>query len=209
MLDGYTSDKEQVESIRKWWDESGKGIVLAIVLGLAIGFGWKYWHQLQIRRAENASVVYQSVLQADMQNHLSKAQGGATILMTRFSGTPYASLAGLLFAKEAVAQNNLPLALSKLEWVISHSHSPQLKQIAQLSAARILLSQGNTTAALAQLKTLSSKQFQPAEDWIKGDIYSKEGDVKKAKAHYQSAQSALQGFSEADAALTAQLANLP
>lgn len=207
MLDGYTSDKEQIESIKKWWNDSGKGLIFAIIIGLALGFAWKYWHKLELRRAENASVLYQSVLQADAQNQLTTAQGGATMLMTHFSSTSYASLAGLLFAKELVSQNKLPLALTKLDWVVKNTKEPRLKQIAQLSAARILLSENKTADAMAELKVVSDKQFQPMIDWIKGDIYWKEGDIAKAKAHYSAAKKALVGFAPAENLLTEQLAS--
>lgn len=207
MLDGYTSDKEQLESIKKWWNDSGKGLVFAIVIGLALGVAWKYWHKLSIRRAENASVLYQSVLQADSQNQLSTAQGGATLLMAHFSSTPYASLAGLLFAKELVSQNKLSLALTKLEWVIKNGKEPRLKQIAQLLAARILLSENKTADAMAELKIINDKQFQPMIDWVKGDIYLKENNVAKANAHYESAKKALSDFPPAENLLTEQLAS--
>src|SRR3990167_11172787 len=102
MLDGYVSEKEQLESIRKWWHSNGKFILIAVVVGLSLGFGWKYWHQLQLRRDENAAMIYQSIIQADSQNNMKTAQGCAKLLMNQFPKTPYASLAALLSSKELV-----------------------------------------------------------------------------------------------------------
>ncbi|MCX7120486.1 MAG: tetratricopeptide repeat protein [Gammaproteobacteria bacterium] len=207
MLDGYVSEKEQIESIRKWWRANGKFLIIAIILGLGIGFAFRYWHTLKIRRETQASAIYQSVLDADTQNKITTAQGGAEILIKEFSSSPYAALGALLFAKEAVAQNNLPAALVKLQWVIDHADQKRLQQIARLNSARILLSQGKAADALAQLKTVNDKSFMPAIDWVKGDIYKQEGNAAKATEHYTKAKTALMGFDAAEALLTQQLAN--
>lgn len=194
MLDGYISEKEQIESIRKWWNENGKFILIAVVIGLAIGFGWRYWHTLQTHRAENASAIYQSVLQADSQKNNVTAQGGAKILMSEFSSSPYASLAALLIAKENVLENKLPNALTQLQWVIKNSHQKRLQQIARLSAARILLSQNNLKAADAELTVTDDKSFEPLINWVQGDIDSQEGNKVAAQTHYEAAKTALAGY---------------
>ena len=33
-MEGYISDNEQVEVIRKWWRENGKSLVLGLIIGL-------------------------------------------------------------------------------------------------------------------------------------------------------------------------------
>lgn len=197
MLDGYVSEKEQLEQIKKWWHENGKFIAIAIVVGLFIGLGWRYWHTMQIRYAENAAMIYQSVVQADSQNNTTTAQGGAKILMEKFSRSPYASLSALLWAKEAAAQNDLKTALSKLQWVITRGRENRLKQMARLSAARIFLAQNNFVAAANELKIVNDAHFQPLIDWVKGDIDAKQGDAEKAKAHYLASKNAFAGFQPA------------
>ncbi|MCX7126172.1 MAG: tetratricopeptide repeat protein, partial [Gammaproteobacteria bacterium] len=200
------SEKEQIESVRKWWRENGKFLVIAIALGLAIGFGWRHWQAFQKNRTENASMIYQSVLVADSKNNTTTAQGGAVILMKEFSSTPYATLGALVFAKEAVAQNDLPAALSKLQWVIDHGDQKKLQQIARINSARILLSQGKTVDALTQLKVVNDKNFDPAIDWVKGDVYKQEGNTAKAKEYYTKAKTALTDFPPAANLLNLQLA---
>lgn len=197
MLDGYVSEKEQIESIKKWWQENGKFLLIAIVIGLAIGWGWRYWHTFQKTRAENAAMIYQSILQADSQNKIETVQGGVKILMEDFSSSPYASLAALLYAKEAVAKNQLPDALQKLQWVIKESNEKRLKQLARIYAARVLLAQNNSAAAMNELKIVDDANFDPLINWVKGDIYVKEGNAKKAQEYYTEAKNALAGFSPA------------
>lgn len=194
MLDGYVSEKEQIESIRKWWHSNGKFIVIAVIIGLGLGFSWKYWHQLQLRRTENAAMIYQSVIQADSQNNVKTAQGGAKLLMDQFPKTPYASLAALLSAKESVAQTNYADALTQLNWVIAHSNQPRLQQIARISAARVLLSQNQPKAALKIVSVVNDEYFAPLIAWVKGDIYAQQGDAKNAQKNYAIAKNAFGQF---------------
>ncbi len=194
MLDGYVSEKEQIESIRKWWHSNGKFILIAVVVGLSLGFGWKYWHQLQLRRDENAAMIYQSIIQADSQNNIKTAQGGAKLLVDQFPKTPYASLAALLSAKEFVSQANYADALTQLNWVIAHSDQPRLQQIARISAARILLSQNHPAEAMKTVSVVNDKYFAPLVAWVKGDIYTQQGDAKNAQANYAIAKDAFAQF---------------
>jgi predicted negative regulator of RcsB-dependent stress response len=188
MLDGYVSEKEQIESIRKFWNEHGKFIVIAIVVGLAIGFGWRYFHTFEKRRAENAAIVYQSIMSADAKGDVTTVQGGATVLMTQFSSSPYASLAALLSAKEAISKNDLSGALTSLQWVIKNSDQKRLQQVARIYAARILLSQNNPAAATNEIKIVDDKSFEPLIDWVKGDIDTQEKNAVKERAHYEDAK---------------------
>lgn len=206
MTDGYISDKEQIESMKKWWSEQGKYIAIAVVIGLLIGFGWRYWHQMQVRRTENASAIYQSVVQADNAKQSVTVVGGAKILMKDFANTPYASLAAMIWAKEAVLVKKYDLALSKLQWVIAHGKVDRLKEIAHISAARILLEQGKTKQALAQLKSVNTKSFAPLVDWVKGDLYRQEGDAKLSRKYYQEAKNALAAVPPAAALMNMNLA---
>lgn len=206
MLDGYVSEKEQLESIKKWWDENGKLLAIAILIGLSVGFAWKYWKGLQLRYAENAAMVYQSVLNADTQNNAETVQGGAKILMQDYSRSPYASLAALLAAKNAVAKNDLNSALTNLQWVLDHGKQNRLLEVARLSSARILLSQKKPQLAMAQLNIVSDKHFEPLVDWVKGDIFTAEGDVKNAQASYLKAKNTFSDFPPAQNLLNQELA---
>ncbi len=206
MSDTYISDKEQIESMKKWWSEQGKFIAMAIVIGLLIGFGWRYWNQMQERRSESAAMIYQSVLQADKAKQSVTVVGGAKILMKDFANTPYATLAALIWAKEAVLVKKYDLALSKLQWVIKHAKVDRFKQVAHISAARILLEQGKSKAALAQLNAVKTKNFAPLVDWVKGDLYRQTGNAVLAKKYYQEAKGVLQAVPPATALMNMNLA---
>ena len=191
MLDGYVSEKEQIESIRKFWNEHGKYILIAIVIGLAIGFGWRYFHTFEKRRAENAAMVYQSIVEASSQGNMVTAEGGTKMLMEHFSDSPYTTLAVLLSAKDAVAKNDLSSALASFEWVVKHSHQKRFQEMARINSARILLSENNTTAAMNELKKINDQSFDSLVNWVKGDIEVQEHHASKARAYYTKAKNEL------------------
>ncbi|MDP1574023.1 MAG: tetratricopeptide repeat protein [Coxiellaceae bacterium] len=207
MLDGYVSEKEQIESIRKWWNEHGKLLLLAVGIGLLIGFSWRQWQKLQLQRAENAAVVYQQVLQANSDKQIKTLQGGVAILKQHFSGTPYASLGALLAAKEAVNQKQLPEALTELQWVIDHGAVSRLKEIARINAARVLLAQSKPKEAEAVIKKMDDKSFAPLVSWVKGDIAMQEGNQQSAQKYYQEAKNGLADFPPAATVLAQLSAN--
>ena len=185
------SDKEQVELLKKWLREYGVAITVAIIFGLGLGFGWRYWHRHKIEQAEHASMVYQQLQVAASQNQFNIARMLATQLINKYHSTPYASMAALLWARDAVLQNNLKLALAKLQWVVKNGKTVSLKQIARLRAARILLAQKKYQPALNLLKTVDDPVYQPLVDSVKGDIYGAMGKTALAKKSYKFAQSGL------------------
>lgn len=205
-MEANFSEKEQLESISQWWKETGRYIAVAVIVGLLLGFGWRYWHRIERHRAENASAIYQSVLVAASKNDPVTVQGGASLLMKDFSDSPYAGLAALLSAKTLVTENKLPAALTELQWVIKNSHEARLQEIARISAARILLAQQKAPAALAELKTINDQAFLPLVYWVKGDIYTQLNNKKEASDSYLQAKNAFTSVPPAEALMQKQLA---
>lgn len=182
------TDKEQLELFKKWWNNYGKSVTIAIVIGLCIGFGWRYWHQYQSHRAERASDLYYQIQAATLQNQSAAAQQLTTQLMQNYANTPYASLIALSVAKKSVLEKNYDEALQQLNWVMKQSKSSSLKQIARLRAARILLTQQKHAAALQMLQVINDSTYQPLIDSVKGDIYTAMGNTDAAKKSYEAAQ---------------------
>ena len=42
-MEEYRTEEEQVEALRRWWDENGRSTIAAIVIALSVGFGWQAW----------------------------------------------------------------------------------------------------------------------------------------------------------------------
>ena len=46
------TEEQQVEAIKKWWQENGKSLIAGIVIGLGGIVGWQGWQTYQIEQAE-------------------------------------------------------------------------------------------------------------------------------------------------------------
>lgn len=186
-MSAYETDKEQIEMIKKWWNDYGKALLIAIIIGLALGFGWRYWRQHKVEVSQQASGIYQSMTIAAEKQDEKTATVLADKLMKDFSNTAYASLAGLLSAKNSVEQKQLKQAYQDLQWVIKNSDVKSFRQIARIRAARILIAENKAKAALKLLSTVDDKSYAPLTSEVKGDAYASLNNKKAALEAYKAA----------------------
>jgi len=179
----YNSEEQQVEAIKRFWNEYGKAIVGGVVIGLATLYGWRYYQAEQRASAEALSSSYSQLLQQQSSDDawLTQAQSFISAQGTN----NYAIFAALLTAKEAVAKGDLALASQQLSWVVQNSKDSSVKAIAQLRLARIQRETGDLTAALATVNQAMPASFAAAQAELKGDILQQSGDLVAAKAAYQ------------------------
>ncbi len=205
-MPAYETDQEQMEVIKKWFRENGKWLLVAILIGLGIGFGWHTWQEQKLQRNEQASSLYEQLLSANEQNNPQTIQQMSEEIVKRYPKTEYAAMANLIAAKASVYQNNFSAALTNLQWVLNHSSSAALRQIARLRIARLQLSQNKPDEAQKTIDVVNDPTFQPAIDEVQGDIYSAKNDSVKARQSYQSAQSGFSALLGEDVLLSIKLA---
>lgn len=202
----YETDQEQMEMLKRLWQDYGKWVVLTLIVGLALGFGWRYWQQQQLTHRQQASAMYQQLLVANSENNTEVVVQISGEIVKRYPKTEYAHLANLMAAKAAVSKDNFDLASQQLTQVMNDSKNKGLQQIARLRLARVLLTQGKTQEALKTVSVVTDKTYQPLNDEITGDIYMAMNDVAKAHAAYQAAQLGLSSAGGEDRLLAMKLA---
>lgn len=206
MIDDL-SDKEQIELFKKWWKQYGWSLLMAILVGLSLGYGWRYWHQSQNNLNVQASELYMQLTSlekpTDKQGQLIVAK-----LDKQYQATPYPSFAHLLLAKSAVDDNQLSDALTQLTWVQDHGRVEAFQTLAALRKARVLLAMKDYEKAHALLSTIKGEVYKGQVAMIQGDIYQAEGNIEQARKAYQSAQQALNDLGATDPLLAMKLAQL-
>lgn len=205
-MNEYLSDKEQIELFKKWWKDYGRGIALAVVVGLGVGFAWRYWHAREIQNEALASELYQQTLFLDEKGDATSLAKNADKLSEQFPSSPYAALSALLVAKNAVANHNLTLALVKLHAVIAKAKEPRFRQIARIRAARIFIEQKQFEQALSILTPIEDKAFAPRVAEVRGDIFAAQGRKVEAQTEYDQAKKGLQDAGIQDPLLDMKLA---
>lgn len=173
-MESYGTEEEQVEALRRWWNENGRSTIAIIVLALAGGFGWQAWQTHDVGQQEQASELYQALLRAvDAPESLQGAQGVelAEQLKSDFGGSHYAQFAALQLAAMAVGDGNLAEAEAQLRWVLGKaSAGSDTAQIAQLRLARVLAASGDADQALGILTQADPGPYGASYAVAQGDI---------------------------------------
>lgn len=187
------TEEEQVQALKSWWDENGKSLFLGIAVALAAVLGWKGWEQQQATHADNASIIYQNLLdsvvgaigpeQDDAKlataNHLSDQ------LKADYEGTAYANYAALIMARVAVDQKELSKAITELDWALANQPTESMFILATMRKARLIADQGDVDKAVALVDGLPVGGYIVSLSELKGDLYLSKGEVDKARSAYQ------------------------
>lgn len=191
-MEGYVSEQEQVEALKKWWKENGKAVLAGVVLGLGILFGGRAWIDYRHTQAEKASGQYAELMAAKERGDNAVAVQKGEEILKDYSSTPYATLAALALAEVKLAQGDTAAARTQLQWVADNAKQAGIKHVAQLRLGRVLISEGNPDAALALVPMGDTEGFAAAYEELKGDAYVVKGDIAQARAAYQKALDALE-----------------
>ncbi|MCW9012935.1 MAG: tetratricopeptide repeat protein [Gammaproteobacteria bacterium] len=184
----FETEEQQVEALKKWWKENASMIILGLVLGSSVLFGWRFYNDYQIRQAEEASNLYDTVIALAAANEqLDQQQTKVNTLLAEYADTPYASLAAMMLAKQQIIQGELVQAQQQLEWVINHSRQVELKHIATLRLARVLFAAEKYDQALVLLGEDHPESFSAMYEELKGDVYMARGELDQARVAYDKA----------------------
>ena len=192
----HITEEEQIEALKRWWDENGKQVVLAIVLTVGGYFGWQAWTDHVEEKTAAASLVYQEMLDhisdttagdvvgADKQVEISQL---AETLKQDYSNTQYAFYAALIKAKLAVESTELSAAAVELQWAMDNAGETISENIARLRLARVEAAAGNLDKALQLVQGVDAGELKSAFDEAKGDFYQLQGNVAAAYTAYEAA----------------------
>lgn len=181
----YLTEQEQIQQLKTWLKQYGPTVVLGIVLALIMTTSWRYWQNYHNKVLTHASNIYDEMLTLRAQNNVSGALAQAQKLLSHYRKTPYADMASLLLARDAVLKKNYPEAIQQLNWVINHSKNSSVREIARIRMARILLAEQKPDEALDLLKRSDDKNYIGLVDEVRGDAYLMQHDSATARRAYQ------------------------
>src|SRR2546428_1070060 len=178
-------EQEQVEELKAWWKQHG-GLIAAVVLALALSFvGWQGWRWYQINQASHASVLYDTVSKAAQANDAKALRDAAGTLVESYPRTLYASMGALVAARHYFDRNDLKTAKAQLQWVMDHSPSDDLRDLARLRLAAVLLDEKAYDEALKLLDSKHSPAYEAQYAAMRGDILLAKNQAAEAKAAYK------------------------
>ncbi len=180
-------EQEQIAALKAFWKEYGRLVIAgvsAFVIGVAGVQGWRYY---QRTTAEQASGLYAKLEDAVNKGDANEIRAMGTEIQSRFGSTAYASMAALVMAKTEYEDGKVESAAKQLEWALEHAKSEDVRAIARLRLAAVMLDQNKHEQAIKLLDAPVTDAFTPLYSDLRGDILVGQGKVAEARAAYQQA----------------------
>ena len=178
-------EQEQLAALKGWWQEHGNLVVVAI-LAIAIGAaGWRGWNWYQNKQSLEASALYEMLTRAVQASDAKTMRDASGALAESYARTLYASLGALVAARYYFDHGEPKDAKAQLEWVLERSRSDDLKDLARLRLAAVLLDEKAYDQALKQLDAPHGDAYAAQYAALRGDVLVAKSQTKEAKAAYQ------------------------
>lgn len=178
-------EQEQIETLKAWWSDHGKLVVaIAIAGALAVSAvqGWRYYSAQQ---AERAATLYLQLGEAERTNDAKRVRDIASQIIARHSSTQYAGMAALTAAKAGVGTGEVEEAKKNLKWVVENAKEAQMRDVARLRLAGVLLDEKKFEDALKLLSNQPADSYAMLYADMRGDVLTAQDKVTEARAAYQ------------------------
>ena len=178
-------EQEQLASVKGWWHDNGTRVLAAIAAVAIAGSGWQGWRLWQSNQAQQASAQYEVLVKAAQEGDAKALRDAGGTLVESFPRTLYASMGALVAARFHVDRADLKNAKAQLQWVVERSPSDELRDLARLRLAAVLLDEKSHDEALALLETKHAAPLEGQYAALKGDILVAKNKAADAKAAYR------------------------
>jgi predicted negative regulator of RcsB-dependent stress response len=171
-------EHERSERVREWVRNNVGSIALGILAGIGAIYGIEQWGAHRARTAGLAGDEYRAYAEAVSGKDATAIATLGKALRDKYPDSPYAALSALNDAAAAVADGKSDDAIASLVWAESHATMPELKSLAELRRARLLLAAGKADEALALAAKVEGDGFKAPAAEVRGDalIALKRGD---------------------------------
>jgi len=190
-MEFYESEEQRVEALKKWWKDNSTSVFTGLALGLAVLTGWNAWQRNQHQKMEEASGLYQQLLRAVDAQQTEPAIKLSERIIEQHQGTAYATYATLFEARLKVDAGDLAGAKKVLGDLLASAKDENIKHLARLRLARVLLALGEADPALKLLEPLKPKdmaKYESQYEELKGDLYAVQQRSSEALAAYERAK---------------------
>jgi predicted negative regulator of RcsB-dependent stress response len=184
------NEDEQVERLQAWWRENWAWLLSGIAIGILIIIGYFYWTNRQAATAEQAGLLYRQLVAASDRNDFARMEALQGQLAADYGSTPYADQGNLLVARMYVETGEYAKAATLLRDVMDGAEDTELRTIARLRLARVLIQDDKADEALALLQPDDAGAFTGLEQQVRGDAFYAKGDMEGARAAYAAALAA-------------------
>ncbi len=178
-------EQEQIDEIKAWWKQYGGLVLLVATVALLTVAGMRGWSYYQTKQGIEAGELYTQLQGAVGANDAKKVQDIAAVITDRYKRTGYAAFAAFAAAKAAMDSGDGAAAKTRLQWVVDNGRDDEIKDIARLRLAAVLLDEKNYDDALKLLDAKHGDTYTALYADLKGDVLTAQGKPQEARAAYQ------------------------
>ena len=184
-------EQEQLDQLKSFWKQYGNLITWTLTLALGGFAAWNGWNWWQREQAGKASAMFDELERAVIATDAERSTLVFADLKERFPRTLYAQQGALLAAKVQADKGQTDAALASLGWAADNAGEDELRVIARVRAAGLLMDKKQYEPALAQLDaaaaTSNSRDFEALIADRRGDVLQAQGKKDEARKAYEAA----------------------
>ena len=178
-------EQEQIDELKAWWKDHGRLVILAVVLVALIVAGFQGWRYYRHTQSLAAAALYDQLEQAERAGDRKKVVDIAGQIVSKHASTPYAAFGALSAARVSYEGRDLAEAKARLSWVVENARREELRDVARLRLAGVLLDEKNYDEALKLVETKPGESMTGLYADLKGDILLAQGKSADARSAYQ------------------------
>jgi len=178
-------EQEQLAELKSWWKANGNLVVAVVVAAMLAFAGWRYWGIYQANKAAEAAALYETLGKAAQAGDAKALRDAGGALAENYPSTLYAPMGALVAARFYYDRSDLKSAKAQLQWVIERSSSDEMRDLARLRLAAVLLDEKAYDEALKQLDAPHAAATEAQYAALKGDVLVAKGQPAEAKAAYK------------------------
>lgn len=179
-------EHEQGERVRRWLQNNGLALIIAVVLALGGVFGFQQYQRSQIE-SQSAAASYFNTLQSLIESEQLEMAEDYFAELENLDQSGYYKLGAMTMAKAYVDAGRLGPAVNIYQILMARSDIDSLRGLIGLRLARLLSGQGDVDGALAVLSAPAPIGYEGPWAEVRGDIYFSEGQLEQARQAYQAA----------------------
>ncbi|MCU0734365.1 MAG: tetratricopeptide repeat protein [Methylotetracoccus sp.] len=191
-MEDYLTEEERLEALKRWLKENGRSVVLGVGFGAALVLGWNFWQTKQWQNAEQAGTTFQQMLTAQQNKQFDAALKLSERLIEQHGSSAYGWYGRLFAAKFKADRGELDAAKQLLKEVLAKSGEENLRLLARLRLAQVMLALQEDEEALQLIEAADTKMVAPYQALyaeLKGDILLALGRHDQARTAYEQARS--------------------
>jgi predicted negative regulator of RcsB-dependent stress response len=178
-------EQEQVAELRAWWNQFGSLITAAIVAACVAFAGWQGWRWYERGQAAQAGGLFETLAHAAQAGDAKALRDAGGALLENFPRTMYASMGALTAARFYFDRNDLKSAKAQLQWVLEHGRTDDVRDLARLRLANVLMDEKAYDEALKLLDEKHAAAYDAEYAAAKGDVLIAKNQPAEAKAAYR------------------------